>query len=104
MYIINTCGEWNSHKKLCIENSIHLLNLNLNYFKFLPKRGFLFSRFSYFCIYFLSFLPLVFLLKKHKPQILFLHLITSLPLTILKLFNFETDFVLRISGYPKLNM
>ena len=104
VYIINTCGEWDSHKKLCIENSIHLLNLNINYFKFLPKGGFIFSRFSYFCIYLLSFLPLIFLLKKHKPQILFLHLITSLPLTILKLFNFETDFVLRISGYPKLNI
>ena len=82
VYIINTCGEWDSHKKLCIENSIHLLNLNINYFKFLPKGGFIFSRFSYFCIYLLSFLPLIFLLKKHKPQILFLHLITSLPLTI----------------------
>ena len=66
VYIINTCGEWDSHKKLCIENSIHLLNLNINYFKFLPKGGFIFSRFSYFCIYLLSFLPLIFLLKNTK--------------------------------------
>ena len=104
VYIINTCGEWNNHQKFCLENSIRLINLNFNYFKFLPKEGFLLSRLSYFVIYFLSFIPLILLLKKHKPNILFLHLITSLPLTILKFFDFETFFVLRISGYPKLNM
>ncbi len=104
VYIINTCGEWNNHQEFCLENSIRLINLNFNYFKFLPKEGFLLSRLSYFVIYFLSFIPLILLLKKHKPNILFLHLITSLPLTILKFFDFETFFVLRISGYPKLNM
>ena len=35
VYIINTCGEWDSHKKLCIENSIHLLNLNSIYWRLL---------------------------------------------------------------------
>ena len=37
VYIINVCGEWNDHQKLFSEYSIKLLNLNFNYFKFLPK-------------------------------------------------------------------
>ena len=32
------------------------------------------------------------------------HLITSLPLILLILFNFKTKFILRISGLPKLNI
>ena len=95
--------EWNDHQKLFSEYSIKLLNLNFNYFKFLPKEGYINSRLSYFLIYILSFIPLIKLLRTHQPNIVFLHLITSLPLTILKIFNFKTDFALRISGYPKFN-
>ena len=104
VYIINACGEWNDHQKLFSGNSIKFLKLNFDYFKYLPKEGYINSRLSYFLIYILSFVPLIRLLKNHKPDILFLHLITSLPLTILKIFNFKTDFALRISGYPKLNV
>ena len=39
-----------------------------------------------------------------KPNKIILHLITSLPLLLLKLFNFKTEFILRISGYPRLNI
>ena len=85
-------------------NSINLIDLNFKYFKILPKKGFLSSRFSYIVIYILSFFPLYFLLKKQKPNKIILHLITSLPLTLLNLFKFNTDFILRISGYPKLNI
>ena len=103
VFIIDVCGEWNDYKKFLSDNSINLIKLNFGYIKFLPKRGFILSRFSYLLIYILSFIPLVILLKKYKPDILFLHLITSLPLTILNIFKFKTDFILRISGYPKLN-
>ena len=103
VYIINACGEWNNYRKFFSENSINLINLNFYYFKFLPKRGFAASRLSYILIFILSFVPLIILLKRHKPEIIFLHLITSLPLTILKIFKFHTKFILRISGYPKLN-
>ncbi len=103
VYIINACGEWNNHKEIINDNSLILLNLNFNYFKFLPKEGYIKSRLSYILIYLLSFIPLIKLLKNHKPDLIFIHLITSLPLTILKIFNLETDFVLRISGFPKLN-
>ncbi len=102
--IINVCGEWDQHRTMLKENSITLIDLNFKYFKILPKRGFLPSRFSYIVIFVFSFFPLLFLLKKEQPDKIILHLITSLPLTLLNLFKFKTDFILRISGYPKLNI
>lgn len=102
--IINVCGEWDQYKEMLNNNSINLIDLNFKYFKILPKKGFFSSRFSYIVIYLLSFFPLYFLLKKEQPNKIVLHLITSLPLTLLNLFKFNTDFILRISGYPKLNI
>ncbi len=104
IFMIDVCGEWTKYKKFLADNSISLINLNFQYFKFLPKKGFFLSRLSYTIIFVLSFIPLVNLLRNHKPDILFLHLITSLPLIILKFFNLKTNFILRISGYPKLNI
>ena len=101
--IINACGEWDNHQDILEKNSIDLINLNFKYFKILPKRGFISSRLSYILIFLLSFFPLIFLLKRKKPNKIMLHLVTSLPLTLLNLFKFKTEFVLRISGYPKLN-
>ncbi len=102
--LINVCGEWDQYRKTLDKNSIELIDLNFKYFKILPKRGFFGSRFSYLIIFLLSFFPLIFLLKKEQPNKIILHLITSLPLTLLNLFKFKTDFILRISGYPKLNI
>ena len=50
----------------------------------------------------ISFFPLKNLLKKESPDYLIIHLITPLPLILNFLFNFNTKFILRISGYPKL--
>ena len=102
--IINACGEWDAYVETLNKNSINLINLNYKYFNILPKRGFVGSRFSYLIIFVLSFFPLFFLLKRQKPNKIIIHLITSLPLTLLGLFKFETKFILRISGYPKLNI
>ena len=102
--IINVCGEWDQYRKMLKDNSVNLIDFKFKYFKILPKKGFIRSRFSYIIIYLLSFFPLLFLLKKEKPDKIILHLITSLPLTLLNLFKFNTDFILRISGYPKLNI
>ena len=102
--IINVCGEWDQYRKMLKDNSVNIIDLNFKYFKILPKKGFISSRFSYMIIYLLSFFPLFFLLKKEKPDKIILHLITSLPLTLLNMFKFNTDFILRISGYPKLNI
>ena len=102
--IINACGEWDKFVEDLENNAVNVIKLNFSYFKFLPKRGYLGSRFSYILIYLFSFFPLLFFLKKQQPDIIVLHLITSLPLTLLNFFTFRTKFILRISGYPKLNL
>jgi glycosyltransferase involved in cell wall biosynthesis len=43
------------------------------------------------------------LLRKKKPNYLIIHLITSLPLFLNLIFNYQTKIILRISGLPKLN-
>ena len=70
---------------------------------FLPYRGKLKSRLSFIIIFILGFFPLRKILKENKPDFLIIHLITSLPLVLLFFFKFETKFILRISGYPKMN-
>ena len=43
------------------------------------------------------------LLKKNKPDFLLIHLLTSIPIVLFKIFKFKTHLILRISGFPKLN-
>ena len=102
--LINACGEWDEYKNDLTKNGVDVIDFPIKYFKFLPKTGYFSSRFSYIIIFLLSFFPLLILLKKEKPDFIILHLITSLPLFLLLLFSFKTKFILRISGYPKLNM
>lgn len=104
VYLINACGEWDEYLEFINLNKIKLLNLQFKYFKFLPKTGFFQSRISYILIFILSFIPLLNIIKKYKPDFIINHLITSLPLTLLNFFNFKTKFILRISGFPKLNI
>ena len=53
--------------------------------------------------FFFRFFSLKNLIQKNKPDYLFIQLISSLPLILLLLFKFDTKFILRISGYPKLS-
>jgi glycosyltransferase involved in cell wall biosynthesis len=101
--IINSCGEWNEYDKFFLKNDIKVINLGFNYFKYLPKKGYIQSRFSYFLVFLISFFPLMKILQIKKPDFLIAHLITSLPLSLMQIFNFRTKFILRISGMPKLN-
>ena len=102
-YLINACGEWDDYEDILLENQIKLINFRIKFFRLLPKQGFFQSRFSYFLIFIFSFLPLTKLLIQKKPDFFIAHLITSLPLTIMSMFNFKTKLILRISGLPKLN-
>lgn len=43
------------------------------------------------------------LIKKKQPDFIIAHLITSLPLSLMSIFNLNAKFILRISGYPKMN-
>ena len=102
--IINICGEWDSQKEFFNKNNIELIDLGLNYFKYLPKTGFFKSRLSYLIIILLSFIPMTVMMFKKKPKFLIIHLLTSLPLILNFIFRFKTNLILRISGYPKLNV
>ena len=101
-YILDVFGEWRDKKKELSEKKIDYLkisNLKIN----LPISGFLKSRFLSILIFFSSIYPLLKLLKKERPDYLIIHLLTSVPLALLIFFNFDTKFILRISGLPKLN-
>ncbi len=102
--IINVFGEWSSYRKYLNQNKVNLKNLTFNYYKLLPKNGFLKSRLSYIIIFVISALPLLFYIKSRKPDYLIIHLITSLPLFLLNLFKIQTQVILRISGFPKMNL
>lgn len=78
--VINACGEWNFLKKKFKENKVDVVDLGFNYFKYLPKEGFFQSRISYLIIIILSFIPLIRLIAKYKPDFLVVHLLTSLPI------------------------
>jgi glycosyltransferase involved in cell wall biosynthesis len=98
--IINANGEWNNFKS----EKVNFIDLfDSIYFNTFPVNGFIKSRISYLYIFIRYFFSLKKLIKDEKPDFLIIHLITSLPLILLILFNFRTKFILRVSGLPKLN-
>ena len=102
--IVNFFGEFDIYKKDIDEKKIELINLfNKEILKYLPKYGWFKSRLSFLFIFIVSFFPLKKLLNTKKPEFFIIHLVSSLPLILLILFNFKTKFILRISGYPNLN-
>jgi glycosyltransferase involved in cell wall biosynthesis len=102
--ILNAVGEFDEFKNEIKSENIDIINLGKkNIINILPKLGFLKSRFSYMVIFFLTFRKLKNLLINKKPDYLIVHLITSLPILLFIIYNFETKLILRISGLPKLN-
>ena len=101
--IINVFGEWSRYKNYLKDHNVIVENLTFDYYKYLPKYGFLSSRISYIIIILLSVFPLIFLLKKKKPDFLIIHLLTSLPLILWNIFNFKTKLIFRISGFVRLH-
>ena len=102
--IIDVFGEWKNDNNL---NSNKLTIHSLNHIKFLfgfSSEGFLKSRIKYIVIFIYSFFSLKKYLIKFKPDFLVVHLVTSLPLFLNLLFNFNTKFILRISGKPQMNL
>ena len=103
-YLLDVIGEWESQKKKIFSKNIFIKDvLNFKLIKYLPKNGFFKSRLSYIIIFILSIFKLHIILKKDQPDFIIIHLMTSIPLLLLLLFNYKTKFILRISGYPKLN-
>ena len=102
--IINVFGEWNKHIKIFNDNEVEVINFFPNLIKYFPNTGYLKSRILYIFIFVISFVPLLKFLKKEKECYFIAHLITSLPLMLNFLFNLKCKMILRISGYPKLNI
>ena len=104
-FIINAIGEWYSKEDELKKNNVEMINFiaSSNLYKNLPRDSYFKSRCSYIFIYLYCFLKLLNFLKKKEPEYFIFHLISSLPLTLLILFNFKTRFILRISGLPKMN-
>ena len=104
-YIINCFGEFDKYIEIIKNNNVNIINLNVSkeLLKF-PSEGFIFSRIKYLLIFFLSFKKLSNLIKKDNPDFFVAHLITSLPIFLFKINNFKSKLILRISGYPKLNI
>ena len=103
--LINVFGEWDNYKKSFSIEKVLIHNFKfLRFLKYWNKIGFLKSRLSYILIILFSFFPLLNLIKKQKPDFLIVHLISSLPLAIFKLFNFRTKLILHVAGHPKLNL
>ncbi len=104
-YIINAVNEWDDYYSILNEKKISIINLNKkSIFTSLKKDGFLRSRIAYWYVFLKCFFPLNNLLKKTKPKFLIIHLITSLPLILFSIKKFETKLILRISGFPKMNI
>ena len=102
--ILNFFGEFNLFESEIKKKKINLANhYKFNFSKYLPYQGKLKSRFSFIVLFIFGFFPLKKMIKVDKPEYLVIHLISSLPLILLILFNFETKFILRISGYPHMN-
>lgn len=98
--IIDANGEWKDAES----KKVRFIRLyNKIFFKTFPVNGYLKSRLSYLYIFFFNFFPLKKLIKRDRPEFFFIQLISSLPLILIILFNFNTKFILRISGYPQLS-
>jgi len=99
--ILNSCGEWDFLKNNI--NNIKIKNMIVfSIYKFIPKEGFIQSRFSFLLIFFLNFFPLIFNIRRNKPKFLIVHLLTLLPILISPIISKNTKIILRISGLPKL--
>ena len=102
--LLNFFGEHNVSRGELEKNGIKLLDYYPNTISnFLPRHGKIKSRISFIFMVLFSFFPLKKIIKKQEPDYLIVHLLTSLPLFLLLIFNFKTKFILRISGLPKLS-
>ena len=102
--ILDVFGEWNFNfyeKKYNLK--FHSLN-NIKKLLNFSSEGFIKSRIKYLMIFILSFNSLKRFILNKKPEFLIVHLITSLPLFLNLIFNFDTKIILRISGKPQINL
>ncbi len=103
--LLEIIGEWKNQKENIDNKKIKVKKLlNFELINFLPRYGFIKSRISYLIVFIFSVFKLHKLIKTDKPDFLVIHLMTFIPLILLSMFNYETKFILRISGFPKMGL
>ena len=101
--ILDVFGEWDSSMN---DKNYNLKFYSLNNIKRLfnfSSEGYIKSRIKYLMIFILSFNSLKKFILKKKPDYLIIHLVTSLPLFLNMIYNFDTKIILRILGKTKIN-
>ena len=99
--ILNSSGEWLFFRDNIF--GVNILNiLKFNFHKYLPKEGLIPSRISFILIFLINFFPLLFKIKKNKPNYLIIHLLTVLPIILSPMIYKNTKIILRISGLPEI--
>ena len=103
--IINVFGEFDKFRPFLNKYNIKEVRLlNNTIINIIPSKGFFWSRVKYALIFVFSFFPLLQYLKKNSNDYLFIYLITSLPLIIVKIFNLKNKVILRVSGKIKFTI
>lgn len=103
--ILNVFGEWSQFEKKLQKYNVNLVNFfNPKINKYVPRNSFLKSRFSYILFFISTFYKLKKFLEKNKNEILIVHLLTSLPIIIVTIFNLKINLILRISGKVNYNI
>ena len=100
--IVNAFGEWDNYSKKLKEldiGSIKIFDWKIKQ----PINGFWKSRLFYIFLSLAIFFPLIKIIKKEKPDYVLIHLIT-IPVLLASFFFRNTRFILRISGFPQLNI
>ena len=97
--LVDATNEWKIYNDIC-----EIIHLRKNKFDFrnIKNKGFFWSRLFYLNIFVSCFFKLDNEIKKHKPDYLIAHLVSSLPIMLFLLFSYNTKLILRISGEPKL--
>jgi len=103
-YIVDCFNEWGEFNYEINKKKINIIKLNKKIHYNVNIHGFFKSRFLYIIAFIISFFKLKKLLESEKPEFLIIHLLTSLPIILYAIFNFDTKLILRISGLPKLNL
>ena len=100
--ILNSYGEWSFYKDNTDDISVHDLQKR-NFFKIMPKEGFLLSKLTFVIVFLLNIVPLIKFVKKEKPDFLIIHLLTILPIILSPILSKHTKIILRISGLPNMH-
>ncbi len=103
--IVNVFGELDDYKKFLTNNNIQEIKLIKNrYLKNFPSEGLYWSRIKFILIIIFSFIPLLLYLRKNREDILFIYLLTSLPLFLKFFFGLKNKIFFRISGKINFNL